>query len=181
MKKTLTIVALILAITVSLIAGTMSYYYTELPELAGGSVVAKEFKLTGEETKSDFFDVKIAPGEKVELKFAVSNFEGDVVTETDMAISFKLKLGANGDLKEITPLKIIDVKQSDASQAPSLVAKEDGVYTDPTTFKANNSETKTYIVTVAWPWETEGIKDIEFAGAGAGSALTVSVTGTQVQ
>ena len=43
MKKTLTIVALILAITVSLIAGTMSYYSITIEELAGGSVEAKEF------------------------------------------------------------------------------------------------------------------------------------------
>ena len=180
MKKTLTIVALILAITVSLIAGTMSYYYTELEELAGGSVIAKEFILMGEKTQSKFFDVKIAPGEKVDLEFSVKNFDENATSETDMSISFKLELGANGNLKEITPLKIIEVK-TDVWKPETLTADTNGVYTDSSIFKANKSEIKTYIVTVEWPWETEGVKDIEFAGASDGSNLTVSVTGTQVQ
>ena len=182
MKKTLTIVALILAITVSLIAGTMSYYSITIEELAGGSVVAKEFILEGEETHSDFIDVKIAPGEAVKLQFAVKNNDGITVTETDMEVSFQLELKDTGLKGGIKPLKItnVSVNRVEASTDPNIVY-ENGVYTDKGAFKADKKSTNTYTVTVEWPWETEGLDDIEFAGADFGSALSVKVTGTQVK
>ena len=43
MKKTLTVLLLVLAITPSLLAGTMAYYTVNLVNLVQGEVVAKEF------------------------------------------------------------------------------------------------------------------------------------------
>ncbi len=180
MKKTLAIVALILAISVSLIAGTASYYTTTLEELTAGEVTAKEFILVEEGSLSGSIPLeKIAPGEEVTFDFAVKNNEGELTTETDMEVSFTVELVKNGQLEEIKPLKISSVV-CDRHLLPELVAK-DGVYTDDVTFKANVSEKKTYKVTVEWPWETDGVKDIEFAGADYGAAVQVTVTGTQVQ
>ena len=94
MKKTLSIIALVLAITVSLIAGTMSYYYTEINDLAEGSVVAKEFILLEEGEDSFKKDVKIAPGEEIEWTFAVKNYDGPKISETAMDLVFTINLAA---------------------------------------------------------------------------------------
>ena len=67
MKKTLTLLLLVLAITTSLIAGTMAYYTVTLDNLVQGEVVAKEFifvEKAGQQTLS--FSDKMAPGETVE-------------------------------------------------------------------------------------------------------------------
>ena len=178
MKKTLAIVALILAISVSLIAGTVSYYTTTLEALTAGEVTAKEFILVEGGSQTETAALKIAPGEKVTFDFAVKNNEGELITETDMEVSFTVELVKNGQLEVIEPLKISSVK-CDVWGYPVLEAK-DGVYTDSSTFKAEVRDKKTYKITVEWPWETDGVNDIEFAGAGYGAAVQVVVTGTQV-
>ncbi|HHW74463.1 MAG TPA: hypothetical protein GX744_04325, partial [Firmicutes bacterium] len=66
MKKALTITALVLLISLSLIAGTLAMYVVEIDDLAEGSVVAKEFILEEGVTNTFSDDVKIAPGETVE-------------------------------------------------------------------------------------------------------------------
>ena len=43
MKRTLVIMFLVLAISTSIIAGTMAMYVVEIDDLTEGSVVAKEF------------------------------------------------------------------------------------------------------------------------------------------
>ena len=45
MKKALTIVALVLILSTSVIAGTLAMYTTTIDNIAEGSVVAKEFIL----------------------------------------------------------------------------------------------------------------------------------------
>ncbi|NLA82667.1 MAG: hypothetical protein GX849_07575 [Clostridiaceae bacterium] len=174
MKKTLTIVALILAITVSLIAGTMSYYYTELEELAGGSVVAKEFKLTGEGETTFDKEVKIAPGESKEWKFTF-----DAKSETGMDIDINIELKEFKDKKPIVPL-VLSIREESVSDE-KIIETKDGIGKAKITHGNVESMKKTYIVKVQWPWETAGINDIEFAGADFGSALSVKVTGTQVK
>ncbi|HPX93705.1 MAG TPA: hypothetical protein PK646_05125 [Bacillota bacterium] len=181
MKKTISIIALVLAITVSLIAGTMSYYTITLDEVAGGSVVAKEFILMEDETIEKTFNEKIAPGETVNLVFAVKNFNANAVSETKMDVSFKLALGENGDLEEIAPLKIKEVsKHKGTWWDKDGLTFENGIYTDKQ-FLPAEATTRVYRVTVEWPWGTADDDAIQYAGAGHGSALTVTVTGTQVQ
>ncbi|HZK42035.1 MAG TPA: hypothetical protein VFD14_03575, partial [Clostridia bacterium] len=62
-----------------------------------------------------------------------------------------------------------------------IIETKDGIGKANITHGNVESMEKTYIVKVQWPWKTDNVDDIEFAGAGYGSNLTVSVTGTQVQ
>ncbi len=187
MKKTLSIIALVLAITVSLIAGTMSYYYTEINDLAEGSVVAKEFILL--ESGSDNFeaDVKIAPGEEIKWEFAVKNFNETAVSETAMDLKFTIDLAAMEDKVAIAPLQ---VRVQEAGEGGGLLIKNTVTGTGTISVSdhfdlQDEGQKKEYVVTVSWPLETLGengsINDADYAGAGYGSTITVSVTGTQVK
>ena len=183
MKKTISIIALVLAVTVSLIAGTMSYYYTEINDLAEGSVVAKEFILL--ESGSDNFeaDVKIAPGEEIKWEFAVKNFNETAVSETAMDLDFTINLDATDGKGAIVPLQVWvgDKGLTDQAVTGSGAIK----FEDHFQLLTGNGQTKSFKVTVSWPWETLGendsINDADYAGAGYGSTITVSVTGTQVK
>ena len=48
MKRTITIISLIVAILFSIISGTLALYTITLPNIAEGSVIAKNFVLIGE-------------------------------------------------------------------------------------------------------------------------------------
>ena len=164
MKKTLLIVALVLAITTSIIAGTMAYYTITLDELVEGEVVAKEFILEhGDNTFDE--DMRIAPGESQKWTFNIKNFEGDDVTETDMDVTIDVTTPNTN-----APLKISVTLDGKGISSGEKIDK---------LFKANVPETKTFTVTVEWPWGTAN-DDIEFAGQDLGT-LSVSVTGTQSQ
>ncbi|MDD3540794.1 MAG: hypothetical protein PHG57_05995 [Eubacteriales bacterium] len=172
MKKTLLIVALVLAITTSIIAGTMAYYTITLDDLVKGEVVAKEFILEGENTSTHQESVKIAPGESLEWTFNIKNFDAnDAVTDTDMDVTIDVDLQDLVEVNDITvPLEVSYTLDT------SVVASEDGTFSK--LFTAGENATKTLTVTVEWPWETEGVDDIDFAGQNLGT-LSVSVTGTQ--
>lgn len=170
MKKTLLIVALVLAITTSIIAGTMAYYTITLDELVEGEVVAKEFILEGEDTSEHEESVKIAPGESETWTFEIKNFENEeVVTETDMDVTIELALsdGFTNKAGEKAPLtiKFNDEAYSSAKEFSKL-------------FEAGEKATKPFTVTVEWPWGDENSDDIDFAGQDLGT-LSVKVTGTQ--
>jgi hypothetical protein len=169
MKKTLLIVALVLAITTSIIAGTMAYYTITLDDLVKGDVVAKEFIL---EHDGDKFqeNIKIAPGESRVWTFEIKNFKDDVITETDMDVTIDVGLENLVEVNNITvPLKVSYVLQTD-------VEASDDTFSE--LFTAKEKATKILTVTVEWPWVTEGVDDIDFAGKNLGT-LSVSVTGTQ--
>lgn len=171
MKRTLIIVALVLVITTSIIAGTLAMYTITIDDLAEGSVVAKEFVLKPGETNSFEENVKIAPGETEEWEFSVRNYDGDIVTETDMDLEFKVELKNVAGKDAIEPL-VFTVEDEDG-----VLELEDGVFFDE--FDKDVKKEKTYTVTVKWPWETDGVDDKDFAGAGHGTAVKVSVTGIQ--
>ncbi len=182
MKKTLTIIALILAITVSLIAGTMSYYYTDLGIVAEGSVVAKEFILLENGTDTFKTDLKIAPGEKAEWVFAVKNHDGALISETAMDLDFKVELKATDGKTAILPLQVM---VADESATTRTITGEDTLEFNDQFGISQQGQTRSFKVVVSWPWETEDsdgntINDVAYAGAGHGSTITVSVTGTQV-
>lgn len=164
MKKTLLIVALVLAITTSIIAGTMAYYTITLDELVKGEVVAKEFILEGENTSTHEAKVKIAPGESQKWTFDIKNHKDGAVTETDMDVTIDVTTPNTN-----APLTI--KVELDGSEITS------GMKIDQL-FEANIDATKTFTVTVEWPWETKDVNDTVFAGKDLGT-LSVSVTGTQ--
>lgn len=132
----------------------------------------------GEDTFEE--NVKIAPGETVTWEFSVKNHKDGFVSETAMNLDFNIKVAAAKDKNAIKPLTVSVAKVSDTEDDIKF-KEEDGNITFTDEFAiAEQGQTYTYQVTVSWPEETENVDDTEFAGAGYGSALTVSVTGTQV-
>lgn len=174
MKRTLIIMALVLIISTSVIAGTLSMYVVKIDDLAEGSVVAKEFILL--ENGADTFatGVTIAPGEEVEWKFGVKNYDGEVVTETAMDLDFKVEISADGDKLAIEPL-VVTVKDEEETRGTKTGVGEI-TFADEFSLEETGQE-KTYTVNVKWPSNDE--VDINYVGSGFGTALKVSVTGTQ--
>ncbi len=177
MKKVLIIVALVLVLSASIIAGTMAMYTTSIDDLAEGSVVAKEFVLVNGGTDTFENDVKIAPSETVSWQFSVQNYSGAVVSETAMNLAFTINVAAPTDKSMIVPLEvtvtdggIINVSRTGAG---------DLTFTD--SFALNDvGQEKIYTVTVTWPSnDVDDTVDIGYAGGNYGAAITVSVTGTQ--
>lgn len=177
MKRTLIIVALVLIISTSVIAGTLSMYTITLDEFADGSVVAKEFTLVAEGTEVIEESIKIAPGEEVEWGFSVKNYEGEegseIVTETAMDLAFTVEISAAEDKLAIEPLKVT-VKDGNGGNIPL----EEGEFKDEFPLETEGQE-KTYTVNIEWP--SDDSVDINYAGSGFGTAVKVSVTGTQKQ
>lgn len=177
MKKVLIIAALVLIVSTSIIAGTLAMYTTTIDDLASGSVVAKEFVLL--ESGSDTFteNVKIAPSETVEWQFSVRNYNGSVVSETDMALDFEISVAAASGKSMINPL-VVTVRDEEDTVVGTHTGS--GTITFSDTFELNTvGQEKTYTVFVEWP--SNDAVDITYAGSNYGAAVTVSVTGTQVQ
>ena len=175
MKKVLLTIALVLVVSTSLIAGTLAMYTTKIDDLADGSVVAKEFVLTEGGTDSFVKDIKIAPGETVNWQFSVKNYDGSVVSETAMALAFDINAQATDGKSLVEPLTFT-VK--DGSGAVVGTATSSGLiqFSDDFALAADGQE-KTYTVSVNWPSNND--VDINYAGAGYGTSVAVSVTGTQ--
>lgn len=181
MKRTLTVVALVLVISISMIAGTMAYYVTTIDDLATGSVVAKEFILL--ENGTDTFDtgVKIAPGETVDWQFSVKNYDGTKISETGMNLAFTIELAkADGKTGAIAPLVVTVTDEGNETVGTTITGTGTITFDDEFPLE-DGAQEKTFTVSIVWPWETDDVDDTEYAGAGYGTALTVSVTGTQVQ
>ena len=179
MKRTLILIALALAITTSIIAGTLAMYTITIGDLAEGSVVAKEFILLEGETNTFEENVKIAPGEKVNWDFSVKNYDGEIISETGMDLEFNVEMTEADGKDAIDPLV---VTVTDENGDPIVgTATDDGIKFEDAFPLDDVGQEKIFTVSVEWPWETDGIDDIEFAGADYGSAVKVSVTGTQTQ
>lgn len=179
MKRALIVVALVLVISVSLVAGTLAMYVIDIDDLAEGSVVAKEFILKPGETDTFEENVKIAPGETVDWTFSVKNHDGGTISETAMDLSFAIDLAAAENKYVIEPLLVM-VKGENDAEVTLTQDVNSGAWTFTDEFKLGETgQEKTYTVSIEWPWETEGVNDYDYAGAGFGTAVTVSVTGIQ--
>lgn len=175
MKRVLLTIALALVATTSLIAGTLAMYTTTVDNLAEGSVTAKEFVLTEGGTDSFVKDVKIAPDETVNWQFSVKNFDGSVVSETAMDLSFAVNVEPAQGKSAIAPLAVT-VTDEGGSVVGSAVSSGVIAFSDAFALAASGQE-KTYTVTVDWPGDDA--TDIQYAGAAYGASVGVSVTGTQ--
>jgi uncharacterized GH25 family protein len=175
MKKTLIIVALVLVLSASIIAGTLAMYTTSIDTLAEGSVVAKEFILT--ENGSDTFtnNVRIAPTETVNWQYSVKNYDGAVVSETAMALDFNVDVKAADGKAMIDPL-VVTIKDENGNVVGTTTGSGAIQYDSEFALNADGQQ-KTYTVSINWP--SNDAADINYAGANYGAAVTVSVTGTQ--
>lgn len=180
MKKTLLIVALVLAITTSIIAGTMAYYTITLDELVKGDVVAKEFILLEGGTSTFSEGVKIAPGETVKWDFSVKNFDDKAISETGMDLDVTV-LVEGAEKSYIFPLTVKVTKKDEAIVLGTMNPGHTGDIKFNDTFElAEEGQEKVYSVNIEWPWESADFNDIDYAGSGHGATIKVSVTGTQI-
>lgn len=175
MKKSLLLLSLILVIAVSIISGTLAMYTTTIDNLAVGSVVAKEFILLEDDTDTFETNVKIAPTEEKAWSFAVKNYNGALVSETDMDLLFTVDVKNTTGKTAIAPL-VITVTDSEGEIVGTAITGT-GITTFTNEFKADTAESQTYTVTVFWP--SNNSIDYNFAGANFGTTVSVSVTGTQ--
>ena len=176
MKKGLIISALVLMIAASLIAGTLANYTTSIDDLAEGSVIAKEFILLENGTDTFATNVKIAPTETKTWQFSVKNYNGSLVTETAMDLDFDISVTNTTGKQAIEPLTVTILDEEE-----NVVATRTGSGTmhfdDAFTLLAEG-QTKTFTVNVTWPSNNE--VDINYAGGGFGTTVSVAVTGTQI-
>jgi len=174
-KKALIIAALALAISMSIIAGTLSMYTVTIDNLAHGSVVAKEFVLEPGETNTFAEDVKIAPGETVQWEFSVKNHDDGIVSETAMELEFTVVIEAADEKEAIDLLEIAVIDEGGEE-----LGKETGTgvikLSDEFGLDENGQE-KTYKISITWPLDASD--SIDYAGADYGTAVKVAVTGTQ--
>ncbi len=175
MKKALTIIALVLVISTSVIAGTLAMYTTSIDDLAQGSVVAKAFVMTEGGTDTFTQNVAIAPGETQDFKFSIKNYDGSIVSETAMALAIDVDVTAAQGKNLIAPLKI-SVEDASGNTVGSVTGSGLIEFDDEFALQAQGQE-KTFTAVVTWPGD--GSADIDYAGAEFGTALKVSVTGTQ--
>lgn len=175
MKKTLILVALILVVSTSILAGTLAMYTTNIDNLAQGNVVAKEFILTEGGTDTFLTNVKIAPSETVNWQFSVKNYNGSIISETAMGLDFDVKALAADGKTVIAPL-VITVKDENGQTVGTVTGSGDIRFDDEFALNVQGQE-KVYTVSVNWP--ADGASDINYAGASFGTAVRVSVTGTQ--
>ena len=176
MKKTLTILLLVLAITTSLIAGTMAYYTVTLDNLVQGEVVAKEFIFVEKEGKQTLsFSDKIAPGETVEWPFTVQNHKDGLVTETDMYYRLTFVVGATDGKQAIAPLAV-------TVNGQTVTLKDDGTGTFITDGNfllqsPDNQQSDDHRIVLTWP---HGDNDSAYAGNNFGTTVTVNAVAQQV-
>ncbi|MEG1509950.1 MAG: hypothetical protein RR454_05830 [Clostridia bacterium] len=175
MKKTLVTLALVLIVVSSLVSGTLAMYSTSADNFANGSVEAKEFTVVTAAEDSFKQNIQIAPGEKTSMTFTVKNFDGAIITETAMDLAIKVTLKAADGKTAIAPLKISVTKAGTA-----IGTLKDNVVeiTDKFDLKTEG-QTYTYTVVIEWPNGDSAI-DNQFIGSKFGSAVSVSLVGTQV-
>ncbi|RNC63180.1 MAG: hypothetical protein AWM53_01566 [Candidatus Dichloromethanomonas elyunquensis] len=176
MKKTLVLIALVLVLSASVIAGTLAMYTTRIDNLTEGSTVAKEFMLLKGGTDTFTKDVKIAPGETVNWQFSVKNYNGAVVSETAMNLNCSINAAAADGKNVIAPL-VVTVKNSAGDTVGTVTSSGIIQFNDQFAISATGQE-KTYTVSVNWPGN--GTNDANYAGANYGTDVKVSVTGTQI-
>ncbi len=176
MKKTLTVLLLVLAITTSLIAGTMAYYTVTLDNLVQGEVVAKEFIFVEKEGKQTLsFSDKIAPGETVEWPFTVQNHKDGLVTETDMYYRLTFVVGATDGKQAIAPLAV-------TVNGQTVTLNDDGTGTFITDGyfllqSPDNQQSDDHRIVLTWP---HGDNDSAYAGNDFGATVTVNAVAQQV-
>jgi len=191
MKKILLVSALVLVIATSMVSGTLAVYTKTIGIVASGSVTAKNFIMKGKDTTDyEKKDLYIAPGDISTFTFTVSNSDTATnpatIAEVSMNLDISINLAAGSDMTgAIVPLTVVVTRDNSAFPSTSgeiNVATGTGTlkYSDTLTTIAAPGQTNTYIVTITWPKNASNESDdTKYASHKYGTALTVSVTGTQ--
>ena len=176
MRKFVLIALLVLSIAISLIAGTLANYTVTIDNIANGSVTGKEFIFTKDGADTFAAQVKIAPTETVVWGFAVKNFEGAIITETDLYYRLSFDVSAFPGKQAIDPL-IVTIKDSNGNILNSITGT--GIIHIYDSFLLQvNGQSAAYTVEIYWPSNNE--IDINYAGGNFSTAINVSATASQV-
>jgi predicted ester cyclase len=92
-----------------------------------------------------------------------------------MDLAFDIEVLASEGKSVIAPL-VVTVKDAAGNTAGTVTSNGHIQFSDEFLLNATGQE-KTFTVSVAWP--SNDLTDINYAGANYGSAVKVSVTGTQ--
>jgi len=171
MKKTLLILALILTIATSLVAGTLATY-TKTLEPMEGEVTAKQFYIGATETA--FADVKLAPSEEKTWNFSVINYQGDAATEVDMDLNIVVTV--DGDIDGLN----VALYEGDTQFGETVVKNGTINVNIDKAFNKNVKEQRDFSVKVLWKngQVTDAI-DTANADEFAKTNIAVTVTGIQ--
>ena len=176
MKKAIFLAFLVLSIALSLIAGTLAMYTTTLDDLADGSVVAKEFIFMEDGTDTFAHQVKIAPTETIVWEFAVRNYDGAFITETDLYYHLIFDVTAFPGKQAIDPL-IVTVKDENGVVLDTVTGT--GTINIYDAFMLSEvGQRAGYSVEFYWPSNDE--IDINYAGESFSTAINVSATASQL-
>ncbi len=175
MKRTITISLLVLAIVSSVLAGTLANYTTSIDTLAYGSAVGKEFIFVEDGMDTFGQGIKIAPDETVVWQFAVKNFDGNTLTETDLYYQLAFDVHATEDKQAIAPLTVT-VKDENGKAIDTLSGT--GTLTATGSFPlSNKGQSDAYTLEIHWP---KGDSDNDFAGHEYGTSINVSASASQL-
>lgn len=176
MKKAIFVLALVLIMVSSIVAGTLAMYSTSIDTLAEGSVAAKEFVFLGEGADSFHQGIKIAPSETVRWQFSVKNYNGHVITETDLFYKLTFAVSASPGKSAIQPL-VVTVKDSNNNILKSVTGT--GTFDVTGQFPLSEAgQKKDYVVEIYWP--QHGSNDINYAGNGFGTTVNVDAAASQI-
>ena len=144
MKKTLTILSLVIVIAMSTLAGTLAVYTVDTPDYNSGDIVAKEFVFSTEGDANFGDTVKIAPTETVNKSFTVANFKPGITAETDMTVTIVVTVQGG-----ITPLQITVDGDRNSTATFNVIDKNKVEIT--VDLLADTQTTETFTVSVKWP------------------------------
>lgn len=175
MKKILLTTGLLLAIATAVISGTLASYNLRLEPFEEDTVIAKSFVLTSKKTSDTLIGKaqKIAPGEKKEITFSVSNQDGSIVTETNMDVFIDVTINENGE--SISPL-VYKLYKADDETTVLAESDQSFEYAD-LRFEAVVGKTENFVLVVEWP-HNDAI-DTSFQGDGFGNSIQITVSGIQ--
>ncbi|MDQ7095404.1 cellulose binding domain-containing protein [Desulfosporosinus sp. PR] len=176
MKKAVFVLALVLVMLSSLVAGTLAMYTVSIDNVAEGSVVAKEFVFVGEGTDSFQQGLKIAPSETTQWQFKVKNYENNTVSETDMYYKLTFNVQALAGKKAIDPLQVtVKDAQGNVLNSVTGVGTFDVLGSFPL---AVNGQEQDYFVQIYWP--DNGSSDANYAGGNYGTMINVNAVASQL-
>lgn len=176
MKKFIFVSLLLLLMASSIVAGSLAMYTTSIDGIASGSVLAKEFIFLEDGTDSFQQGVKIAPAETVRWQFGVKNFDGQVITETDLYYKLAFHVSASAGKTAIEPLTVT-VKDSSGNTLSSVTGTGEMIVTGAFPLSTAGQE-QFYIVEIYWP--SDDSVDIGYAGDSFGTTVGIDAVASQI-
>ena len=151
MKRSITILVLVLMVITSLNAGTLAIY-TSTADVAALDVSAKRFVLDVDRGDQLELSLKVAPGERANYNFEVTNTNSDGnVSEVDMDMLISADFSAV--TQAITGVEIELLQYGVNGYVPVATVDANGqlTYRQDALFTASASRVERYSLTFFWP------------------------------